>query len=447
MFNYVTVEFPDSTVGPSYVHSFSLHQNRYQHEVAVIKFRDWNAQYDAVTTGSTIKINITDGNNKREFRGYVHNVNTDRSPSRNVTEVMAISGSYVMKNQSQKVWRGLSADGIIEQIAKKHRFNAFTKSHPRVYPQVSQAGHTDWELCVRLAKQCGYSLRTENTEIYLQPVLEEFTTKRAEAAKFYMRDASNPAGSTIYSFNPNISESVDYDGDMKAAVAVSGLDPINKVPVSLTQQVRAPKTKTKSKAEFFDKFATHVVSPDPSVAKYESEAAEQRASFPYRGTAVVLGNASLRPDLPVYLDGIGDYSGYWMILGAEHIIEEKERNIFMYTTRLHIGTDSLGASTRWVDGQQIGSPNTVPARTITPGVRQTNKVPTSKIIKTAPNVGPQSRGTFSTVTNRPAPKVNNRITNSPKWVAATPTPAKINKTAGSQLSFPNRLLSKVNKKV
>lgn len=442
MFNYVKVEFPNSATQPIYVHNFSLHQARYSHEIAVMQFRDWDIKYSNIETGSPISITINDGGNKKEFRGYVHKVTPDSTPSHNTTTVMAVSGSYVMKSTSQKVYKGLSADGVVEQIAAKYRFNAFTKAHPRIYPQISQAGHSDWELMVRLAKQSGYSLRTENTEIYMQPVLEEYTTKRSEAPRFIMRDASNPSGSTIYSFNANISEAMDNEGDMKAAISISGFDSTSVSPISITQQVRAKKTKTKSKTEFFDRFDTQVVAPDAAVATYEAEAAEQRAIFAYRATATVLGNISLRPDLPVYLDGIGDYSGYWMILGAEHVIEETQRNVFMYTTKLQLGTDSLGAAVRWEDGKLIGSPEYKPTRTLIPGVRQTNTPPASRILRTAPVIGPQSNGTFSTITNRQKEPVNNRIVSSPVWVAAVPTPKKITQSTVKTQSFPNRLLSK-----
>lgn len=442
MFNYVNIEFPNSTAAPAYLYNMTLFQNRYQHEVAVIQFRDWNVNYDTVSNGSPIRFTINDGNNKKEFVGYVHKVTPNQSPSKNITEVMAVSASYVMKSPSQKIYRGLSADGIVEQIAAKYRFNAYTKSHPRIYPQVSQAGHTDWELMVRLAKQSGYSLRTENTEIYMQPVLEEYTTKRSEASRFYMNDASNPNGSTIYSFEASVSESEEHDGELKAAIAIAGLDPTTKSPISITQQLRPKKTKSKSKPEFFDKFATNVVAPDPTVAKYEAEAAEQRASFPYRATAVVLGNISVRPDLPIYLSGIGDYSGYWMVLGTEHVIEEQQRNTYMYTTKLFLGTDSLGTAERWIDGAVIQSPDIAPTRTLIPGVRQTNTPPTRKLIQTAPNIGPQSTGNFSQITNRTKPNVNNRVVNSPSWVAAAPIPKKITEPVAPVLSFPNRILSR-----
>jgi hypothetical protein len=445
VFNYVKVEFPESSVGPSFVYNLTLHQNRYHHEVAVIQFRDWNVQYNVISNGSPITLTIDDSSNNKEFKGYVHKVIPDQTPSHNITTVIAVSASYVMKSPSQTVYRNLSADGLVEQICNKYRFNAFTIPHPRIYPQISQAGHTDWEIMVQVAKEAGCTLRTEGTEIYFQPVLEDYTNKRAEAPSFVMRDASHPSGSTIYSFEAGISETEEHDGEVKAATAVSGFDSMSKTLISVTQQIRSKKTKKTAVPEFFDRFATDIVAPDPMVAKYEAEAAEQRASFPYRATVVVLGHAGVRPDLPVYLDGVGDYSGYWTVLGTEHTVEEEHRNIFMYTTKLYVGTDSLGEAARWKDGKEVSTPNSSPIRTLIPGIRQTNTPPASRVIKTAPNIGPQSKGSFSTASNRPKVPVNNRIVSSPKWVAATPTPKKITQPVEKTQAFPKRLLAKVSK--
>lgn len=413
------------------------------HEVATIQFRDWSVDYSSISNGSPIYFVITDGANKKEFKGYVHMVTPDHSPSKNITEVVAVGASYKMKSPHQRVYKDLSADGIIQKIASEYRFNAFTVPHPRIYPQAAQAGSSDWEFMVRLAKQSGYSLRTENTEIYLQPVLYEYTYKRSEAPRFAMRDASNPSGSDLYSFTPVISEHITYDGDVKAATAVSGLDDASAGILSLTQQIRPKKTKSLSKPEFFDKFATNVVANDPTVAKHEAEAAEQRASFPYRATATVLGDATLRPDMPVFLEGVGDYSGYWVVLGAEHVVEEAQRNTFMYTTVLHLGTDSLGSASVWEDGKVVLAPDYQPKRTLTPGVRQTNTPPTSTLLKTSAKIGPQSVGNFSTATNRSVPNVNNRAVSAPNWVAKTKSTNPIAQPVKKTPSYPNRLLSKI----
>jgi len=423
VFNYVKVDFPNTSLGPTMVYNLTLYQNRYEHEVAIIQFRDWNVSYDAVQAGSPISFTISSIGNTRTFYGYVHHINLNRDTGTSVTEVTAISASFVMKNQYQQVYKGLSADAIVQQIAKRNNFVCFSVPHPRIYPQVSQAGHSDWEMCVRLAKQSGYTLRTQNTELYFQPMLYDYTNLRSNAPVFTMREANDPNGSTLYSFVPTISESMEYSpGERKAAVAVSGLDHNTLTPISLTKQVRAKTTKNTSSPEFFDRFDTSIVVNDPTVATYESEAAENRNVFPYRGTAEVKGNASLRPDMPVYLQGLGStYNGYWTILGVEHRVVETERNSQTYTTILYLGTDSLGSAVTWTDGNNVSSPSTSPVRTVIPGVRQTAITPVTKLIKSSLNLGPQSNGYFGVANNRSKPTTNGQLINGPVWVTGTLT--------------------------
>lgn len=440
MFNYVSVSFPNTTTTPLLrVYSLSFHQNRYQHEVASIKFRDWDINYDFISSGSPVTFTLFGLTGSRTFYGYVHHINVDRTPNTFLTEVVVVGASMIMKNESQQIYKGLSADGIIKKIAKRNNFVCFAVPHPRVYPQVAQAGHTDWELMVRLAKQCGYSLRAENTELYFQPMMYEFTNKRQEAYKFTMREANSPDGSTIYSFDSIVGESLPQDEETKAAIAISGLDAQSVTPVSITQQKRAAKTKFKSSPEFFDKYATDVVASSPSVAKYEAEAAENRAMFPYRATAEVIGTPDIHPDASVYLEGIGNYyAGYWTVLGTEHKVVETERNSQTYTTILHLGTDSLGSTISWTDGQNIPEPASSRTRTIIPGVAQTNIVPVTTLRKTAPNLGPQSTGAFGSLSNRAKGFVDGPI-----WVTGTATLGPVSQTAISTPAQTNPNLTKI----
>ena len=90
--------------------------------------------------------------------------------------------------------------------------------------------------------------------------------------------------------------------------------------------------------------------------------------YPYRASVEVLGNVSLRPELPVYLEGLGsDYSGYWTVLETEHSI-----NNLVYTTKLIVGLDSLGKANVWSDGTSLDVKPSSDKRTITPGKSQTN---------------------------------------------------------------------------
>lgn len=430
MFSHVKVTFPNTTVQPTLVYKASLHQSRYKHEVLNLTFRDWGVDYNVVAAGSPIQVELSGGlQGSRTFYGYVHHVSVDRTPGTFTTEVTALSASMVMKNQSQYIYKGLSADAIVQKIGKKYKFAVFTVPHPRIYPQVAQAGHTDWELLVRLAKQSGYSLRTQNTELYFQPVLHEYTNYREQSIVFTMRQSNDPNGSTIYSFTPVIGESMPYDNETKAAIAVGGVDKTTTSSISITNQLKNKNTKIISSPEFFDRYETSVVASSPDVAKYEAKAADDRASFPYRATVEVLGEPTLRPDMPVYFRGISDvYDGYWTILATEHKVYEKERNVQVYTTVLHVGTDSLGQAGTWTDNKTVIEPNTTPRRTIIPGVKQTVIVPKTTLLKATPIYSPQAKTAFGTVNNR-----SSNLPPSPVWVTTTATLDPINLTAGSTL--------------
>lgn len=401
MFKYVTVTFPNTKLGPRTVYSFTLSQKRYHHEIATIEFKDWGTEFDVIQPGEPVLVSITNKVFSKSFYGYVHHVSVDRAPGKYFASITCIGGSFPMKQRRQTVFKDVTADEVIKKIATIHNFVCYSVPYSRVYPQISQAGLSDWQLMTRLAKQCGYTLRAENTELYFQPIMEEYTKYRSEAPIFTMRSFAHPDGSNLYSFKPTISESMPYEEGTKAAVAVTGVDVLANVPLSVTQQVRNKKTRKKQQFEFFDRFDTDTVALTQEVAKFESEAAENRNYFPYRAEAEVLGNPTLRPDMAVYLRGLGQpYSGYWIVLEAEHKIIEKERNMFIYTTTLTLGADSLGDSGAWTDSKTIALPAAKPQRTVIPNVKQTKVRPVTSLTTPIRTTSPAAKSSFGTIENR-----------------------------------------------
>jgi phage protein D len=413
MFNSATVTFPNASVDPGYVYSLTLRQRLYEHELITIVFKDWDIAYENIKSGSPIEVNLFGANSNRKFYGYVHHIEVDQKPGSNFTSIVGIGGSFPLKQATQDVYRKITANQVIEQIAEKHGLVAIATPHPRVFEQVSHAGQTDWQMCVRLAKQCGYTLRTENTEIYFQPMLDDYKTYRRTAQVFTRRGLADVNGSNLYSFKPTIGDSIAWDGEMKSAVAVSGIDQYSKEPLKSVKQQRNKKTKKKSELEFFDTFA-NVVAPTREIAEQEAEAAESRNSFPYRGTAEVLGEPTLRPNIPVYLDGLGStYSGFWTVLGVDHHIVEEKTKFYKYTSTLHVGTDSLGLAERWDDANTITSPDSTRTRIVTPGKKETIKKAKTVMAKQGTRIGPQTKSTFGSIKNREKP-TGAKITTS-KW--------------------------------
>ena len=417
MFKYISVKFPASDEHPNVVYSANIHQDRFKHEMAHLVFKDWNVKYDNVTSNSPVLITFRGTHVAREFYGYVETVKPVLTAGKNFTEVSVIGASSLMRQQEQTVYKNITADQVAKKIAAKYGFVCYAVPHPRVYEQIAQAGRSDWELLKKLAKQCGYSLRAQNTELYFQPMLEDYTKYRSEARVFTLRPPEDITGTTIYSFTPTVGESLQYDEDMKAAVAVSGSEPVSKGSIRKTAD-RNKKTRLKQKPEVFDRFATTVVADTPEIAQYEAEAAENRNSFPYRAYVEVLGEADLRPDFPVYLSGVGNaYSGYWTILGTEHKIIETELNRFTYTTVLHVGTDSLGKAGVWKDNAYIPRPEETPYRTIIPNVKQTKVVPKTNLNYNDIYKTPSSIKDIGLATNRPT--IEGYVVSAPLWTSGT----------------------------
>lgn len=419
MFKFASANFPETSNGPRSLYKVTIYQRVYEHEMAVLVFKDWSQSFDSIRPGSPVEVNIGGMESKRKFLGYVHHIRPDVSPGRSFVEITCVGGSFPMKQASQKTYREYTADKVVKEMAIRHNLNFIGDSHPRVFEMITQAGYTDWQLAVRLAKQVGYTLRAENTDIYFEPILKDYQRYREQAPSFVMRDESSPNGSTIYSFQPLVGESIDYDGDMKAAVAISGVDRFSKSAVKQTKQKRNKTTKSKRQDEFFDRFNSLVVAPTPEIAKYEADAAEARNSFPYRGTATVLGSIYLRPNMPIYLEGLGStYSGYWTVLGTEHTLMETERNVYSYTTTVSLGSDSLGATSTWTDGRAIDAPSPKVKRAIIRGVTQTKNKSGSKLKVKNIRTNNTNKGSFGKIGNRQ--KNNAKVKTPGTWATTKP---------------------------
>jgi hypothetical protein len=410
---FLSVNFNGIADAPSRVSSFRLVQEKYKHEIAYLTFNEWEVLFDLVKPGIPVDVLYQESKSERTFYGYVHHIEPVKTPGSNHIIVVLIGASYVFKQASQRIYKNMTASAVVKEIAERNEFSYSIVDHPRVYPQIAQAGITDWLLMVRLAKQCGYSLRTENTSIYFEPLTEDFTTYKSQANIFEMRNANDPEGSTLYSFNPIIGETLHWeDTGSKSATAVSGIDLTGaSTNFAVSRQKRDVTIRQNRAEEFFDRFETQIVALDYESASYESEAIDVLTMFPYRATAQVLGHAELRPGMPVYLSGIGEsYEGYWIILEAEHIIEN-----LRYTTNLAVGLDSLGRGNRWTDGTTLLTLPKPEVRNIVIGQSKDKLKGLTRLSVT--NLGKLSSSPRAISTTKNRKPLTNEETTIVKWVA------------------------------
>ena len=379
--------------------------------MAFLTFNEWDASFDSIKPGIPVSINIKEPRNARDFYGYVHHIEPKKTPGSDNVTVAVIGASFVFKQARQDVYTNISASDVAVKFALDHGFAYSVTPHPRIYPQIAQSGQSDWQLLVRLAKQSGYTLRADNTELYFQPLTEDFTKYKYEAQRFYMNDANNPEGSTIYSFKPIVGETLSYEEGAKSATAVSGIDLLrDKKAFAVTKQKVETTLRAKRQDDFFDRFQATTTAIDFTSAMYEAEAADVLTMFPYRAEVEVLGNTQLKPNMPVYLEGLGsDYSGYWIILNTEHNIDN-----LVYTTKMTVGIDSLGSANVWKDGKSLVIPPNPDIKTIVPGEVRTNSAPETVLKVVQQGDLPSSFYAVATTQNKtPTQTTEKNITN---WV-------------------------------
>jgi hypothetical protein len=264
---------------------------------------------------------------------------------------------------------------------------------------------------------------------------------RENAPTYTARDTASPEGSTLYSFEPLVGESLEFeDGEYKSATAVSGVDAFTGKIIKLTNQKRPKGTRKKQEPEFFDRFASSVVINDYDVADNESKAVDQRTRFPYRAKAEVLGDSTIYPGMPAFFNGIGNvYSGFWVVLKAKHKIISNSYNSYIYTTDLTVGTDSLGTAVAGKDNKLVEVPYAKAKRNIKKGVRQTNKKPKSKLKKGTKNPGVKSQTGFGVINNRTKPKIANKTIVAKRWVNTAGNLTKVQAVSSRPKTVVNKL--------
>lgn len=375
MSSFVSVAFPNSQAKPFRVYKLSYRQKNYAHDYGKVYFRDWGIDPKIIKPGSLMKINLSG----KEYVGYVHDIKAHKDNNKDFTEVGFIGASYVMRQASQQIYKNMTAPEIVKKIAVKYGFSYKVINHPRVYSQVSQGGMTDWELMVKLAKECGYFLKAESTSIFFQPFLQDFDELISETRTFSKSDAGFKGLSPLYSFTPLIGETLAHPGADKSAISIAGVDAVTGKPFKVTKQKRTVSTRAVYQPEFFDAHATDVVSPNYATAVLQANSQDEKSKFAYVAEAEVIGTADLKPGLPVYLENIGkSYTGYWTVLEVEHVVIEEQLNFHTFSTRIVVGADSLGDP---ATGKYPTKPSATLKRHLAPNIRNTRIKP-KNVVKT-----------------------------------------------------------------
>lgn len=216
-FTKYTVTFPktpdlDTDIG---LVGAELYQAIEEHDRLILHFKGKpNNKETVLAYGDPVIFEYQSGKTKYKFYGTIYQLNPDNTPQVNNLSVICISASEDLKNTDQDIYKNVTADQVVSKIAAKKNMKPVTQRHPRVRKSIAQAGQSYWQLLRRLARQTGFALRAENTNLIFMSKDKIFQTKKKFAPYFnyegnVTKEVVNKAESlfgTIIYFNPRVSD-------------------------------------------------------------------------------------------------------------------------------------------------------------------------------------------------------------------------------------------------
>lgn len=186
-----------------------------EHDRLVLHFKGRPSNKDTVLSyGDPVIFEYQSGKTIYKFNGTIYQIDPKNTPQANNLDVICLSASEDLKNTDQEIYTNVTADQVVAKIAAKKNMKPITQRHPRVRKSIAQAGQSYWQLLRRLAKQTGFALRAENTNLIFMSKDKIFQTKKKFAPYFSYEDAevngtvtkSRRLFGTIVEFYPRVSD-------------------------------------------------------------------------------------------------------------------------------------------------------------------------------------------------------------------------------------------------
>lgn len=323
------------------VSSVQIDMANFMHEMATILVRNQRISSATLTDGSPVRISFTDGLAEREFVGYIHHIQGSIDRQVDTTKVVCIGATYILKQSQQSVFRNLSATAVAAEVCERNRLSHYITPNSRMFDQLVQAGETDWKFLVYLANLIGYTVYPDGASVVFEPRLRSWTDSSNSTQRFLLTRQGDPRKGSMFEFSPTTGTTLPTPDGFTAVPVLSGVDP--KATSHLTQSRTGKRTtlRTKPVEDRFTAYRTGTVINSLKEGMYEAEAFTERNAFPLKATAKFVGSASLTPNSPVFLKGVGsEYSGYWVIDAVTHVVENGQ-----YFCHANILSDSFGRDT------------------------------------------------------------------------------------------------------
>jgi uncharacterized protein involved in type VI secretion and phage assembly len=305
-------------------------------DAAVLTYRDDKHELlkdTKITIGTVLQVTVnTVQTNAAEllFSGEVTALELDGDQSSgSFTVIRAMSKAHrLFRGRKVEAFRNMTVAAIVRRVAKGAGLAVGrVEASPVVYPQLSQAGVSDWDFLQMLAQEHGCVVRVDEKGML------EFT-KLDPAAKAPAPTTSATASPYVLQFGDNLQvlRASLTSVDQVSAVEVRGWNVATKKALVALENVVASKTivpgMSPAKAQSaFSRRARLLVADTPYGSQAETAAAARSlAAATSAGfgefEAVVDGNPLLHAGVPVALGNAGpDFSGRYTATAVQHVLE------------------------------------------------------------------------------------------------------------------------------
>lgn len=342
----LAVAFFDGERSPTPTESVRVLQKEFHHDIAVVTIYGENAESRKYRTGAPVEIQYGAPSNVEHFFGYVNHIEPvfeQERVSRNLrkTKVVCVGASWALKAPLQKAYTGRTATSIIREIAEANKFTTDVEESDVVWQQLASPGKTQWEFLVSLAKQIGFTLYCNQTEVRC---FDQFAHLRSGkgALPFYAgQEVGSPTLVTVKEFRPISGETTPVGGEKAKRIAY-GVDPRRASVVKVTDDMSTTVTLGReASAPIFEKFEQDLVVTDPQQAAQRLGAVTKANRFHLQATATIIGDTRVTQGSIIAILGAGDRnSGYWYVQEVEHKADQQA-----YVMDVCLGRDSYGQTT------------------------------------------------------------------------------------------------------
>src|SRR5262249_52070452 len=304
-------------------------------DAAVLTYRDNNHELLAetgITIGSTLRVSVnTVQGNAAEllFSGEVTALELDADSTGSFTVIRAMSKAHrLFRGRKVEAFRNMTAAALVRQVASGAGLAVGkVEASPITYPQLSQAGVSDWDFLQMLAQEHGAVVRVDE-----KGTLEFTKLDPASGA---------PAPSTPATANPHVLEygrnlfvlrASLTSADQVSAVEVRGWNVATKQArvaqePAVTSRTVVPGLSPAKANSAFGRPGRMLVADTPYGSQAETAAAARSLAAAVSAgfgelEAVVEGNPLLRAGAPVALGNAGAHSsGRYTATAVQHVLE------------------------------------------------------------------------------------------------------------------------------